>query len=172
MAQPRLRVALDANVLIAGTLLPRWPHEVMRAALRGLYQPVLPEQVIVEARRHLPRPSQQSALDVFLAGSGYEELVMPPLERVRADLDLIRSERDVPIALSLLDAQVDILVTNDRDFTDPEATAERFRRQIKVMLAAVFLREVLGWSGESLERARRRTWADVTRERGPQADDT
>jgi predicted nucleic acid-binding protein len=66
MARPRLRVALDANVLIAGVLLPRWPYGVMRAALRGLFDVVLPEQVVTEARRHLPHPAQQAALDSSL----------------------------------------------------------------------------------------------------------
>ena len=49
----------------------------MRAATRGLFDLVLPEQVVVEARRHLPLPAQQAALDAFLVGSRYEELPMP-----------------------------------------------------------------------------------------------
>jgi predicted nucleic acid-binding protein len=114
-------VALDANVLIAGVLLPRWPYEVMRAALRGLFEVVLPEQVVTEARRHLTASAQQAALDAFLADSPYEELAMPSREEVLANLDLVRSEKDVPIALALLDGQADILVTNDRDFTDPRS---------------------------------------------------
>src|SRR5688572_24267404 len=98
MEPPSLRVALDANVLIAGVRLPRWPFEVMRAATRGgLFDLVLPEQVVVEARRHLPLAAQQAALDAFLAGSRYEELPMPTGERVTANLDLVRSAKDVPI---------------------------------------------------------------------------
>ncbi len=60
--------------------------------------------------------------------------------------------------------EADIFVTNDRDFTDLAATAQRFRRQINVMLAAVFLRDVLGWSPEALEAIRNRTWEDVSAE--------
>src|SRR5581483_9653203 len=101
MAQRRLRVALDANVLIAGVRLPRWPHEVMRAALGDFFTMALPAQVIEEARRHLAQPSQLNALDFFLEASHYEELAMPPLDRVLQNLDLVRSEKDVPIALAL-----------------------------------------------------------------------
>ena len=161
MPEDRLRVGLDANVLIAGVLLPRWPYEVMRAAIGGSFDLVLPEQVIIEARRHLHHPAQLAALEAFLTGATYEEFAMPPRGRVQANRDLVRSEKDVPIALSLLDGQADIFVTNDRDFTDPDATAERFRQQVHVMLTAVFLRSVLGWSSEALESIRNRTWEDL-----------
>lgn len=160
MEPPSLRVALDANVLIAGVRLPRWPFEVMRAATRGLFDLALPEQVLIEARRHLPHPAQQAALDAFLTGSGYEELQMPPSERVAANLDLVRSAKDVPIALALLDGEVDVFVTNDRDFTAPGATAQRLHTRVRIMLAAVFLRDVLGWSPEALEGIRDRHWED------------
>ena len=48
---------------------------------------------------------------------------MPPADLVRQHSDLVRSEKDVPIGLTLLAGDVDIFVTNDRDFTDPDATA-------------------------------------------------
>jgi len=161
MAQRRLRVALDANVLIAGIRLPRWPHEVMRAALAGYFDVVLPQQVIDEARRHLDHPAQSEVLDFFLASSGHEELPMPPANLVRRHSDLVRSDKDVPIALTLLAGDVDIFVTNDRDFTDAQATAQRFRDRVRIMLPAVFLREVLGWRAEDLETIRNRTWQDL-----------
>ncbi len=82
MAIARLQVGLDANVLIAGMRLPRWPYEVMRAAMGGLFDLVLPEQVVIEARRHLNHPAQLAALEAFLSGAAYEELAMPPRERV------------------------------------------------------------------------------------------
>ncbi len=162
MGPPSLRVALDANVLIAGVRLPRWPFEVMRAATRGLFDLVLPEQVVVEARRHLPLPAQQAALDAFLVGSRYEELPMPIGERIAANLDLVRSAKDVPIALALLDGGADVFVSNDRDFTAPDATAERLNARVRIMLVAVFLRDVLGWSPESLETIRDRRWEDLS----------
>ena len=161
MAQRRLRVALDANVLIAGVRLPRWPHEVMRAALGDLFDVALPDQVIEEARRHLPQPAQLAALQFFLDASRHEALAMPPAHEVRQNLDLVRSEKDVPIALTLLAGDVDVFVTSDRDFTELTATADRFRRRVRVMLPAVFLRDVVGWSSDALEAIRNRTWEAV-----------
>jgi predicted nucleic acid-binding protein len=162
MAEHRLRVALDANVLIAGILLPRWPHEVMRAALARTFDLVLPEQVVVEARRHLPRPEQQAALDYFLANSACEIVPRPPPPAVSRHHDLVRSAKDVPVALAVLAGGADVLVTSDKDFTDPEATAQSFRDRVRVMLPAVFLKEVLGWDSERLEAIRGRTWSELT----------
>ena len=164
MAPRRLRVGLDANVLIAGILLPRWPHEVMRAALGDFFDLVLPAQVIVEASRHLTHPSETAALRFFLEGSRHEAVAMPTVTEVQQNLDLVRSEKDVPIALALLAHDVDIFVSSDRDFTEPTATAPRFRSRIRVLLPAIFLRDVLGWSSEALEEIRNRTWADLVGE--------
>jgi predicted nucleic acid-binding protein len=41
--QPELRVMVDANILIAGSVWPRWPYEVLQHALRGDFGLVLSE---------------------------------------------------------------------------------------------------------------------------------
>ena len=50
-----MRVAVDANVLIAGTVFPRWPHEILMHALAGDFTLVLSPIVIREARRRIRR---------------------------------------------------------------------------------------------------------------------
>ncbi len=172
MAAHRLRVAFDANVIIAGIRLPRWPHEVMRATLTDTFDLILPEQVIVEARRHLPLPSHAVELDRFLFESGCRIVPMPPPDLVAQHHDSVRSEKDVPIALALLASDVEVFVTNDKDFTEPGATAPRFRERIRVMLPAVFLRQVMGWDAEMLEAIRHRTWADLIAGRTPPLTDS
>ena len=47
------RVAVDANVLIAGMAFSRWPYEVLQHALKGDYSLVLSPTVIREARRRI-----------------------------------------------------------------------------------------------------------------------
>lgn len=165
MARRRLRVALDANVLIAGVRLPRWPHEVIRAAIGGHFDLVLPRQVIDEARRHLDS-ARLEVLEFVLSQSSYEEVPVPSADLVHEHGNLVRSRKDVPIALALLASETDIFVTNDRDFTEPEATAQRFRERVRVMLPAVFLREVCGWSSDDLEAIRLRAWRDLPAEVG------
>ncbi len=107
--------------------------------------------------------AEQAALDAFLAGLPPRGFADAEADRVTTNLDLVRSAKDVPIALALLDGRADIFVTNDRDFTAPGATAERLNARVRITLVAVFLRDVLGWSPEALETIRDRRWEDLAR---------
>lgn len=159
----QLRVMVDANILIAGTGWPRFPYEVLQHALQGDFILVLSELVIEEARRHIQRliPDMLEQFDAFLLASGYEEVTAPSAEEVAAHADLIRDPKDIPIALAAISAQVDCLVTQDKDFTNEnEGTAELHRR-LNIMLPGTFLREHMGWTSEALEAIRNRTWRDL-----------
>jgi predicted nucleic acid-binding protein len=166
MSERRLRVGLDANVLVAGILFPRWPYEVLQAAVSGAFAPALPEQVVAEARRRFRFAIQIRLLERFLSDSRCELLPMPSEELIERNLDLIRDATDVPIALSLLAGGVDILVTHDKDFTEDGATAPAFYRQVRAMLPAVFLRDIVGWDSVALESIRQRKWTDIEHEWG------
>lgn len=163
MATRKLRVSVDANVIIAGIRWPRWPFEVLRFLLTNEVHLILLESVLVEARRHLSGALERAALDAFLATATYEYRARPSAAAVAAHRDLVRDAEDVASALGLLDAGADIFVTSDRDFTDPGATAARFRARVQVMLPAVFLRDMAGWSSERLESIRYRRWNDWVR---------
>lgn len=161
MVRPKLRIALDANILVAGILFPRWPHEVMRAVLRPEFEVVLPAQVIEEARRHLLSWEQREALDYFLSSVRCIEYPMPSPQSVLTNLGLVRSAKDVPIALALLEAEVEVFVSLDRDFTDPDATSDELRQRLRIMLPAVFLRSLMGWTSDELESIRNRRWNEL-----------
>jgi hypothetical protein len=55
---------------------------------------------------------------------------------------------------------VDYLVTNDKDLTAQDETTATLRRKIQPMIVGKFLREVMGWESEDLERIRKRKWSD------------
>jgi predicted nucleic acid-binding protein len=160
-----LRVALDANVLIAGTAFPRWPHEVLRHALRGDYLPVLSPIVIREARRRIVErfPDYAEQFETFLALADYEDAPVPTQELVARHQDLVRQREDVPVALSVIAAEVDYFVTYDRDFTDEDESTAKVRKAIPgILLPPVFLRDVMGWTSEELEAIRTREWSDLS----------
>lgn len=159
-----LRVAVDANVLIAGFGWPRWPYEVLRHAERGDFTLVLSPLVIDEARRRLEKhlPTAVDDFALFLASVAYVEAPVATQAEVDANADLVRQKKDVPIALSVQAAHVDYFVTYDRDFTDPGATTWKVRKAIPgIMLPPVFLRDVMGWTSEELEAIRNREWSDL-----------
>lgn len=159
-----LRVALDANVLIAGMAFPRWPYEVLRHAAKGDYTLVLSPIVIREARRRIGErfPDYEEAFEAFLALVEYDEAPLPSEEEVARHQNLVRQREDVPVALSVIAAGIDYFVTYDRDFTDRNETTERVREAIPgIVLPPVFLRDVMGWTSEELEEVRGRDWTDI-----------
>lgn len=159
-----MRVAVNANVLIAGTVWPRWPYEVLRHAERGDFTLVLSPIVIREAQRRIQQRFAEFAheFEEFLALVGYEAAPVPTFEEVRVNLGLVRQENDVPVALSVGAAQVDHFVTYDKDFTEQgQATGELRRLIPSIMLPPVFLRDVMGWTSEELEAIRNRDWPEL-----------
>lgn len=76
---------------------------------------------------------------------------------VAAHHDLVRQPEEIPIALSVIAAQVDYFVTSHKDFTDDRKSTAKVKEAIPgIMLPPVFLREVTGWTSEELEAIRNR----------------
>lgn len=98
-----MRVAVDANILIAGVAYTRWPYEVLHHAERGDYTLVLSPIVILEARRNIRRqfPDLVSDFQQFLELIDYEEAPLPTREEVKANPDLVCQKKDIPVALSI-----------------------------------------------------------------------
>ncbi len=151
---------VDANILVAGTGWPRFPYEVLRHAVHGDFTLVLSPFIIEEARRHIARliPNAVGLFEVFLLESGYELAADPTPDEVDENAQLVRDIKDVPVALAAIQAHVDYLVTQDRDFTDQDESTEELHRQLAITLPGTFLREIMGWTSEELEAIRNRSW--------------
>jgi predicted nucleic acid-binding protein len=160
----KLRVFVDANILVSGNVWPRWPYEVLQHALRGDYQLVLNSYVIEEARRTLLArfPKEIGQFDAFLAACNYETVAVPTAEAVRAHAALVRDIKDVPVALAAIESGVDCLVSEDKDLTAQDESTVELRQRLSIYLSGTFLRKIMGWSTEQLEVVRGRKWQDLT----------
>lgn len=158
-----LRVFVDANILIAGSVWPRWPYEVLQHALKSDYRLVLSPYVIEEARRTLAArfPREMDRFEAFLASCNYEPASTPTTEAVAAHVHLVRDIADVPVALAAIEAQVDCLASEDKDLTVRDESTAELRRRLTLYLSGAFLREVMGWSTEQLEAVRGCKWQDL-----------
>jgi predicted nucleic acid-binding protein len=162
----KTRVMLDANVLIAGTIWPRWQYAILQHAIKGDFQLVLAPLIIEAARRHIIDidAKQLPRFEQFLADCSFELVDNPTRREVEQNRNLVRSAADVPIALAAINSKVDYFVTYDRDFTDEDETTEKIRQALPgIMMPPVFLREVMGWTSEELEEIRDRDWEDFDR---------
>jgi len=156
----KLRVMVDANILVAGIGWPRFPYAVLQHAFSGDYQLVLSESIVAEARRSTQRalPTRAKMLDNFLQTVAYEAVVAPTDEEIEANANFVRDAKDIHVALAAIKAQVDYLVSSDKDLTEPN---EALHQRLTVLLPGTFLREHMGWSSEALETIRTRTWDDL-----------
>lgn len=154
----------DTTVLLAGIIWPRWPYEVLQHALRGGdFQLVLSPTVIEEALRTFNKkfPAYTQRFEALLEVGTYEEVPDPSAEEVLANQDLMRDMTDIPIALAAIKAQVDCLVSEDKDFTARDRSTDKLHKQLHVLLSGAFLRQVMGWTSEELEAIRHRDWSDL-----------
>ncbi len=161
--EPALRVMVDANILIAGSLWPRWPYEILLHAISEDFRLVLSPYIIAQAQRQVARSFPEGAwrLERMLELLDYE-LVDDPSEReVAQAAGLVRDPTDIPVALAAIRAKVDYLVSEDKDLAAQDKTTEQLRKRLSVPISGTFLREVMGWRSEDLERVRKRTWKDL-----------
>ncbi len=165
MAAPpeKPRVFLDANILLAGSAFARWPYEILEHATDGDFRLVLSPLVIKQARRHLERryPQGLGRFERFLRETDYEMIPDPIRQEVDANSNLVRDASDVPVALAAIAADVDYLVSEDKDLTEQNETTAELHGRVKVLISGTFLREVMGWTSAQLEAVRHRTWDDV-----------
>lgn len=158
-----LRVLLDANILIAGSVWPRWPYEVMQHAANGDFRVLLTPYIIAQAYATLARkfPETKPYLDDFFSLPNIEFLKNPTTRQLAKAQDLVRDKTDVPVALASILAKADYLVSEDKDLTVQDESTAKLRAQVTVMLAGTFLRKVMEWKEEDLEKVHRRTWKDL-----------
>lgn len=165
MAGPKnkVRAFIDANVLLAGSAFPRWPYEVLRHTAIGDFRLVLSPLVIKQARRNLRKrfPEYTERFEVFIQSVAHDLVADPTPQEVEANKHIVRDLSDVPVALSAISAQVEYLISEDKDFTTENAATAELRRHFQIMLSGTFLREVMGWTHEQLESIRHRKWSDI-----------
>lgn len=153
-SRPRkLRVMLDANVLVAGSIWPRFPGQVLNHAIRGDFHLVLTDYVLEESRRHIARlrPDKLADFEDVLERTNFELSGEPSPSEIDENSDLVRDLKDVPIVLAAINAKVDFFISQDKDITD---TTQPVHEKLKIILPGTFLREHMGWTSEELEQVR------------------
>ena len=149
---------VDTSVLLPGIIWPRWGHEILQHALKRDFQMVFSNFLITEIERKFNEkfPAYAEAFAGFLQDCEYELVPDPSLEEVRANRTLMQDIKDIPIALAAINANVDYLVSQDKHFTEQTEATARLHEKLTIKLSGTFLREVMGWSSEDLEKVRKK----------------
>ena len=132
-----MKVLIDTNILISAALRPvGTPYEAYLKAVTYPNRGMVCEQNIDELHRVWTRkfPNKMHALETFLSRALLTLELIPTPE---ADIEQEKQSRDVkdrPILRAAISADVDVLLTGDKDFLESGLIHPR------IMTAAQFLR--------------------------------
>jgi len=113
-----MRIMCDTNVLISGVLFPNSvPGKVLRF-VDEQERLVLASYIVEELHRVFQRkfPDEIKHLDRFL-DSGEFELFVSPSDLQHVAMPPMRDSKDEAVLASAILADVDILITGDKDFS-------------------------------------------------------
>ena len=116
-----MRVLLDTNIIISAALFPNSvTSKAYFKAVSYPYDGVVCDWSIDELRRVFNRkfPAKVSALDRFLAVASTAFEIIPTPDEEVADEQKIRDIKDRPILRAAQSADVDYLLTGDKDFLE------------------------------------------------------
>jgi putative PIN family toxin of toxin-antitoxin system len=113
-----MRIMIDTNVLISALLFPNSiPSKAIEKVLNGnrlvICSYVIEELHEVFNRKFKDRP--QASLEIFLMKMSFE-MVYSPNEIISSNYPEIRDINDLPVLVSAINEEVDILITGDKDF--------------------------------------------------------
>ena len=131
-----MRILIDTNILISAAYSKHGvPNQAYRKAVEPPYHAFVCEQTIEEFRRIFNRkfPDKIYAFESFITAALSVITVIPVPHNPYDSEDLIRDADDRPILRAAIQANVDIIVTGDKDFLKSGLSTPR------IMTAAEFL---------------------------------
>ncbi len=116
-----MRIMLDTNILISAGLFPNSRLSSVVMDIADQHNLVLSSRIIEELQRVFAQkfPQKKAVLDQFLCTLSYE-VSYTPSEIDKGAYPAIRDEKDYPILASSIIANVDVLITGDKDFAEVE----------------------------------------------------
>jgi len=131
-----MKILIDTNVLISAIFSAQsTPYLAFEKAVTAPNQGVICEQNIDEARRVFRKkyPHKSVALETFLAWSAPSLTIIPmPVDEIEQE-EKIRDVADRPLLRAAIKANVDIIITGDKDFLESGITNP------KILTCAQFL---------------------------------
>jgi len=114
-----MRIMIDTNVLISAILFRSESLSLLIEKVAEEYTLVLSTYVVDELRAVVERkfPTKVKAIEKFLTALSYE-LEYSPKNYDGSPLFEIRDEKDYMVLHTAIIADVDILITGDKDFKD------------------------------------------------------
>lgn len=116
-----MRIMIDTNILISVILFPSPNMNKLIDIISSNHTIVLSSYIIEELKEVIKRkfPNKYKYIDRFLIELPYELVYTPELIDV-FKYPFIRDKKDLPILVSAINENIDILITGDKDFDEIE----------------------------------------------------
>ena len=116
-----MRIMLDTNILISIIFFPNEQMNKLKEALCNKHSIVLCSYVIEELQSVVERKfkNKMVALDIFLESLSYEFVYTPKFFDVN-NYPQMRDKKDIPVLVSAICEDVDVLLSGDVDFFSVE----------------------------------------------------
>lgn len=114
-----MRVFVDANIIISAILFPNGKTAYVFSHLLEKHTLIISSYTKKECEEVFEKkfPLKKEQLDIFFAGISFEEFKSP--EKIdEKKYPKIRDIKDLPVLVSAILSDADILVTGDKDFED------------------------------------------------------
>ena len=116
-----MKIMIDTNILISAALFPNGTAaKAFQKALIQPFEPVVCDYIIDELRRKFREKfsDRTTALEAFLSAAGPALRIVPVPTNPFVDENGLRDPKDRPILHAALNADVDYLLTGDKDFLE------------------------------------------------------
>ena len=112
-----LKIMIDTNILIAGGVLQSKYIQDLFGCISENHIIILPDYVISEFKNTVENkfPKRFDSAELFLKTFPFE-LVYVPEDFDAESFPDIRDSKDLPILVSAISEDVDVFITNDKDF--------------------------------------------------------
>ena len=118
-----MRIMLDTNILISAIYNPASvPYLAYEKSSLPPHTLVLCDQIVDELRRIFNRkfPNKIPLMESFLAIASYDLITLTPEDIAFDDEINVRDTKDRPILRAARKANIDVLVTGDKDFLEAD----------------------------------------------------
>jgi putative PIN family toxin of toxin-antitoxin system len=142
--RPPLRVVLDANVFVSGSVSRKgYEGQILDLAADEQIVLVLCNYILEETRRHIRGHGGEVGLfwfNKFIDRIQFEHVADPSLFEVFQHVNLVPGDmKDVPVALVAINNRVDYLISGDTHLNAGDRTTFSIDARIRVMKPRAFI---------------------------------
>lgn len=134
---------LDTNILVSGLIFLRGnEHQILRLIEEGKFKLILPESVLIEAKKTLGEKFKgfEELFDIYLSKTKTETISTDRILPLATTYDKqVRDKTDLPIYIAIILTEPQYAITGDKRLREDLLNSHRISRKTQVCTSREFL---------------------------------